>query len=43
MKWSDYQRTRSAIYVFYAAFIAELGPDGEPAQRFDQESEKRFC
>ena len=43
IKWSDFQRTRSAVYIFYAAFCADLGPDGEPVYRVDQDSEKRIA
>jgi hypothetical protein len=43
LKWSDFQRTREAVYVFYAAFCAELGPDGEPIYRTEQEAEKRIA
>jgi hypothetical protein len=43
VKWSDFQRARSAVYTFYAAFVAELGADGEPVHRFDRESEKRIA
>jgi hypothetical protein len=43
VKWSDFQRARSAIYIFYAAFVAELGSDGAPVYRFDDESEKRIA
>jgi hypothetical protein len=42
-KSSDFQRVHSAIYTFYAAFVAEFGPDGEPIRRFDQEAEKRIA
>lgn len=40
-KASDFQRARSAIYVFYAAFCARVGPDGEPEFRVDDPSSDR--
>lgn len=43
VKYPDFRRTHSAVYVFYAAFVAELGPDGEPIRRFDKESEIRVA
>lgn len=42
VKWSDFQRTRSAIYVFYAAFCADLGPDGKPISD-SADSDKRIA
>lgn len=42
VKWTDYRRTRSAIYVFYSAFCAELGQDGDPVPRFDKTSKQRI-
>jgi hypothetical protein len=43
LKWSDFQRAREAVYVFYAAFCADLGPDGEPIYRTDQDAEKQIA
>ena len=43
VKPSDFQRIRSAIYVFYSVFCAEIGPDGEPVYRMgDSEADKRI-
>lgn len=35
VKPSDFQRLRSVIYVFYAAFCSDIGSDGEPVHRVD--------
>lgn len=43
VKSSDFQRIWSAIYVFYAAFCAELGPDGKPVPRSGREIEQRIA
>lgn len=42
VKASDFQRTRSAIYIFYTALVAELGPDGKATRPLDHESHKRI-
>lgn len=42
MKPSDFQRIRSAVYDFYAAFCAEIGPDGEPVYRHTRAEEERI-
>ncbi len=44
VKASDYQRARSAIYVFYAAFCVEVGSDGKPVSRSldDKDVSKRI-
>ena len=42
-KGSDFDRVRSAVMLYYAAFCAELGPDGEPVFRVDQESDNRIA
>jgi hypothetical protein len=43
VKPSDFQRIRSVIYVFYAAFCADIGPDGKPIHRTDSEADKRIA
>jgi hypothetical protein len=43
LKWSDFQSTRAAVYVYYAAFCADLGPDGEPVRRTEQDEDKRIA
>lgn len=44
VKPADFQRIRSAIYVFYAAFCADIGPDGEPVYRIDDsDADKRIA
>jgi hypothetical protein len=43
VKPSDFQHIRSAIYVFYAAFCADIGPDGEPVHRTTDDEDKRIA
>lgn len=35
VKQSDFQRLRAVVYVFYAAFCGDVGPDSEPIYRID--------
>ena len=39
---SDFDRLRSAVMLYYSAFCAEIGPDGEPRFRIDVDSDKRI-
>ena len=44
VKASDFRAIRSVIYGFYAAFCADIGPDGEPVHRPDDpEADKRIA
>jgi hypothetical protein len=44
VKASDFQVTRSVIYDFYAAFCADIGPDGKPVFRInDRTADKRIA
>jgi hypothetical protein len=43
VKPSDFQRIRSVIYDFYAAFCADIGPDGAPIHRTTDDEDKRIA
>lgn len=42
VKPSDFQRIRSAVYVFYAAFCAEIGADDKPVYRHTRAEDERI-
>lgn len=39
----DFDRLRSTVMLYYSAFCAELGPDGEPSSRNDRDADKRIA
>lgn len=43
VKVADFQRLRAAIYVFYAAFCADIGPDGNPVRRTNAAADARIA